>query len=177
MPDSRSRPPSVGGLGGFNPSLRRSLTWVHASVVAVRQEAGSGELSGRSWEGDPLVAFVRCPRKKPLGVADGLRGIWAVIEIKMAGCVDARLAVGQFQVQGLALLGEASTSATSITADTLVSSTEPRDWEISFHWTAWKQFPSEPLRQLIMVRLQSFRHGMCQCMLLQKPGAAFRAVD
>ena len=107
----------------------------------------------------------------------GSGAFWAVIEIKMAGCVDARLAVGQFQVQGLALLGEASTSATSITADTLVSSTEPRDWEISFHWTAWKQFPSEPLRQLIMVRLQSFRRGMCQCMLLQKPGAAFRAVD
>ena len=56
----------------------------------------------------------------------------------MAGCVDARLAVGQFQVQGLALLDEAST--------------EPRDWEINtrFHWTAWKQFPSELLRQLIL---------------------------
>ena len=57
-----------------------------------------------------------------------------------------------------------------ITADTLVSSTEPRDWEMNarFHWIAWKQFPSEPLRQLILWSdATSFRHGMCQCVLLQ----------
>ena len=57
-----------------------------------------------------------------------------------------------------------------ITADALVSSTEPRDWEMNarFHWIAWKQFPSEPLRQLILWSdATSFRHGMCRRMLLQ----------
>ena len=88
------------------------LPWVHAPVVAVGEEGGPGELSGRQGEGHSVVALVgglEGGRRVQLGVghgslADGLRRIGVVIQVEVAGSVDARLAVGQIQVQGLTLL-------------------------------------------------------------------------
>ena len=55
------------------------------------------------------------------------------------------------------------------TADTLVSSTEPRDrMNVCFHLNTWTQFPSAPLKQLIFwPDATCFRHGMCYQRFLQ----------
>ena len=65
------------------PVVAQGLAWVHASVVAVRQEAGPGELSGRAGERSSTVALVGCFKRscgvdcgvRRRGLADGLRGI------------------------------------------------------------------------------------------------------
>ena len=55
------------------------------------------------------------------------------------------------------------------TADTLVSSTEPRDrMNVCFHLNTWTQFPSALLKQLIFwPDATCFRHGMCYQRFLQ----------
>ena len=76
MPDSRSRPPSLAGLGGFSPSLRK--------LGLVNSLGGLGKGTPRS----PRPLF----RKKPTSLM-GSGAIEAVIEIK-------------WLVQRLALLDE-----------------------------------------------------------------------
>ena len=85
------------------PVVAQGLAWVHASVVAVRQEAGPGELSGRPRQRSSAVALVGCFKThscrldggvRRRGLADGLRGIGVIVKVPVTGSVDARLAVG-----------------------------------------------------------------------------------
>ena len=79
--------------------------------VGVGQERGPSELSWGAREGDSIIAFVR--RFKGQGriqarvgqrrVADGLGCVGEIIQVEVAGRVDARLAVGQGDVERLAL--------------------------------------------------------------------------
>ena len=92
--------------------VAQRLPGIHAPVVAVGQKRRPRELSWRSWKRSstvPLVGrFKGCSRiQARVGqrrFANGLGGIGVIIEIEVAGSVDAGLAVGQVQGQGLALL-------------------------------------------------------------------------
>ena len=90
MPDSLIRPPRVGGLRRFKPSLRRA--WPGSMPpLSESGERGPGKVPGRPGERSSAVALVSCFKSscevdcgvRRRGLADGLRGIGVIVEVEV----------------------------------------------------------------------------------------------